>query len=123
VKARIPIAPSIPPAHNRNIRRTGKIRTVTMLKGKRDEIARSIAPYEKKLAQARADLTHANSIMVNFCLIPAADGRLSEKASLRGFAKLRRISPAKNPRGRQHIQVGVDRPLAICRPTAPKKGD
>ncbi len=35
-----------------------EIRTVTTLKYKRDEITRSIAAYEKKLNQARADLAH-----------------------------------------------------------------
>jgi hypothetical protein len=33
-------------------------RTAEALKRKRDEIARSILSYEKKLAQARADLAH-----------------------------------------------------------------
>jgi hypothetical protein len=37
-----------------------EIRTVTTLKRKRDEIARSIAVYEKKIAQAKADLAHVN---------------------------------------------------------------
>jgi hypothetical protein len=36
-------------------------RTVTTLKYKRDEITRSIAAYEKKLIQARADLAHINA--------------------------------------------------------------
>ncbi len=38
-----------------------EIRTVTTLKGKRDEITRSVASYEKKLAQARADLAQINA--------------------------------------------------------------
>lgn len=38
-----------------------EIRTVTTLKSKRDEITRSIASYEKKLGQARADLAHINA--------------------------------------------------------------
>jgi hypothetical protein len=38
-----------------------EIRTVTTLKGKRDEITRSIASHEKKLDQARADLAHINA--------------------------------------------------------------
>jgi len=37
-----------------------EIGTVTTLKGKRDEITRSIAAYEKKLSQAKADLAHIN---------------------------------------------------------------
>jgi hypothetical protein len=36
-------------------------RTAETLKRKRDEIARSIASYEKKLAQARADPAHINA--------------------------------------------------------------
>jgi hypothetical protein len=35
-----------------------EIRTVTTLQHKRDKIASAIANYEKKLAQARADLAH-----------------------------------------------------------------
>jgi len=38
-----------------------EIRTVTTLRGKRDEITRSIASYEKKLGQAHADLAHINA--------------------------------------------------------------
>jgi DNA-binding CsgD family transcriptional regulator len=37
-----------------------EIRTVTTLKSKRDDIARSIAAYEKKLNQARATLAYIN---------------------------------------------------------------
>jgi hypothetical protein len=36
----------------------GEIRTVTTLKRKREEIAASIRMYEKKIAQARADMAH-----------------------------------------------------------------
>jgi hypothetical protein len=36
----------------------GEIRTVTTLKRKREEISASIRMYEKKIAQARADLAH-----------------------------------------------------------------
>jgi hypothetical protein len=36
----------------------GEIRTVTTLKRKRDEISASIRMYEKKIAQARADMAH-----------------------------------------------------------------
>jgi hypothetical protein len=35
-----------------------EIRTVTTLKHKRDEISASIRMYEKKIAQARADMAH-----------------------------------------------------------------
>ena len=35
-----------------------EIRTVTTLKRKRDEISASIRMYEKKIAQARADMAH-----------------------------------------------------------------
>ena len=38
-----------------------EIRTVTTLKYKRDEITRAIAAYEKKIAQAKADLAHINA--------------------------------------------------------------
>jgi hypothetical protein len=43
-----------------------EIRTVTTLRRKRDEIARSIVEYEKRLAQARADLAHVNATLTIF---------------------------------------------------------
>jgi hypothetical protein len=43
-----------------------EIRTVTTLTKKRDEIARSIIAYERKLAQARADLSHVNATLAIF---------------------------------------------------------
>jgi hypothetical protein len=43
-----------------------EIRTVTTLTAKRDEIARSIVGYERKLAQARADLSHINATLAIF---------------------------------------------------------
>jgi len=38
-----------------------EIRTVTTLKGKRDEITRAIVNYENKIAQAKVDLAHINA--------------------------------------------------------------
>lgn len=38
-----------------------KFRTVTTLKGKRDEITRAIVNYENKIAQAKVDLAHINA--------------------------------------------------------------
>lgn len=38
-----------------------EIGTVTTPKSKRDEITRSIAAYEKKIGQAKADLAHINA--------------------------------------------------------------
>lgn len=43
-----------------------EIRTVTTLRSKRDEIAAAIANYERKLAQARADLAHINAAITIF---------------------------------------------------------
>jgi len=43
-----------------------EIRTVTTLTKKRDEIARAIIGYERKLAQARADLSHVNATLAIF---------------------------------------------------------
>lgn len=40
-----------------------EIRTVTTLTAKRDEIEGVIAAYEKKLDQARADLSHINAVI------------------------------------------------------------
>ncbi|MBB1090029.1 hypothetical protein HUU61_01885 [Rhodopseudomonas palustris] len=43
-----------------------EIRTVTTLAHKRDEIAAAIANYEKKFAQARADLAHITAAISIF---------------------------------------------------------
>ncbi len=43
-----------------------EIRTVTTLTRKRDEIERAIIGYERKLAQAKADLGHVNSTLAIF---------------------------------------------------------
>jgi hypothetical protein len=43
-----------------------EIRTVTTLRYKRDEITAAIANYEKRLAQARADLAHINAAITIF---------------------------------------------------------
>jgi len=43
-----------------------EIRTVTTLIKKRDEIRASIRMYEKKIAQARADLAHITAVMQLF---------------------------------------------------------
>lgn len=43
-----------------------EIRTVTTLTKKRDEIARSIIGYERRLAQARIDLAHINATLTIF---------------------------------------------------------
>ena len=43
-----------------------EIRTVTTLSSKRDEIIATIAQDEKRLAQARADLSHVNACIAIF---------------------------------------------------------
>ena len=43
-----------------------EIRTVTTLRSKRAEIIAAIANYEKKLAQARADLAHITAAIAIF---------------------------------------------------------
>jgi len=43
----------------------GEIRTVTTLRRKRDEISASIRNYEKKIAQARADLARVTAVKVH----------------------------------------------------------
>ena len=43
-----------------------EVRTVTTLISKRDEIERSIANYEARLEQARADLSHVNAVISIF---------------------------------------------------------
>ncbi|HTV38124.1 MAG TPA: hypothetical protein VMF12_16970 [Xanthobacteraceae bacterium] len=51
-------------------------RTAETLKRKRDDIARSIAAYEKKLNQAKADLAHINAAIRIFEL-GDAEGKFS----------------------------------------------
>lgn len=43
-----------------------EIRTVTTLRSKKAEILASIAQYEKRIAQARADLSHVNTCIALF---------------------------------------------------------
>ena len=43
-----------------------EIRTVTTLRSKKAEILASIAQYEKRIAQARADLSHVNACIALF---------------------------------------------------------
>jgi hypothetical protein len=43
-----------------------EIRTVTTLRSKRAEILAPISPYEKRLAQARADLAHVTGCIAIF---------------------------------------------------------
>ena len=43
-----------------------EIRTVTTLRSKRAEIIGSIAHYEKRIVQARADLSHVNACIALF---------------------------------------------------------
>jgi hypothetical protein len=43
-----------------------EIRTVTTLRSKKAEIVASIAHYEKRIAQARADLSHVNTCIALF---------------------------------------------------------
>jgi hypothetical protein len=43
-----------------------EIRTVTTLRGKRAEISASIALYERRIAQARADLAHVTACIAIF---------------------------------------------------------
>jgi hypothetical protein len=43
-----------------------EIRTVTTLRSKRAEIISTIAQYEKRIAQARADLSHVNACIALF---------------------------------------------------------
>ena len=61
-----------------------EIRTVTTLTKKRDEITRAIIGYERKLAQARADLSHVNATLAIF-----AGG--DEPHALRVYVDLKRV--------------------------------
>jgi hypothetical protein len=54
-----------------------EIRTVTTLRSKRDEILASIRLYEKRLGQARADLSHVTSCIAIF----EASGEREDTAS------------------------------------------
>jgi hypothetical protein len=46
-----------------------EIRSVTTLRHKRDEIRASIRMYEKKIAQARADLAHECVVVASVILL------------------------------------------------------
>src|SRR5664280_1039919 len=48
------------------VRGMAEIRTVTTLRRKRIEIISAIAQYEKRIAQARADLSHVNACIALF---------------------------------------------------------
>lgn len=61
-----------------------EIRTVTTLRSKRDEIASAIQNYEKRLAQARADLAHVNACITLF----VADG---DTVNLAPYVDLHRL--------------------------------
>ena len=54
-----------------------EIRTVTTLRSKRDEVAAAIDSYERRLEQARADLSHLNATIAIF----EASGAPGEMAS------------------------------------------
>ena len=72
-----------------------EIRTVTTLRSKKAEILASIAQYEKRIAQARADLSHVNACIALFeatgepgALSPYVDThRLFARGELMGLCK------------------------------------
>jgi hypothetical protein len=61
-----------------------EIRTVTTLRYKQQEIETAIGNYEKRLAQARADLAHINAAIAIF----EASG---DRATLTGYVELHRL--------------------------------
>jgi hypothetical protein len=61
-----------------------EIRTVTTLQFKRDEIETAIANYEKRLAQARADLAHINAAITLFTAAGDAE-------AVRSYVNLNRL--------------------------------
>src|ERR1700679_1911632 len=61
-----------------------EIRTVTTLRSKRIEILASIMQYEKRIAQARADLSHVNACIAIF---EACD----EPSGTRAYVDLHRL--------------------------------
>src|SRR5208337_1154621 len=63
---RTPPEPAILGQRDNAIRGMAEIRTVTTLRAKRAEIISAIAQYEKRLAQARADLSHVNACIALF---------------------------------------------------------
>ena len=67
-----------------------EIRTVTTLRHKRDEIENAIANYEKRLAQARADLSHVNACIAMF----EASG---ERGEMQPYVDMHRIFQRGEP--------------------------
>jgi hypothetical protein len=64
-----------------------EIRTVTTLRSKRAEIIAAIANYEKRLAQARADLAHITAAITMLTSTDASSvARLSAYATKRSPA-------------------------------------
>ena len=64
-----------------------EIRTVTTLRSKREEILASIKLYEKRLAQARADLSHVSACITLFEASGDVAGVLSYVDTHRMFAR------------------------------------
>jgi hypothetical protein len=63
-----------------------EIRTVTTLRNKRAEMISSIARYEKRIAQARADLSHVNACIALFEAMGEHGARTSYVGTHRKFA-------------------------------------
>jgi hypothetical protein len=64
-----------------------EIRTVTTLRSKRAEISASIALYERRLAQARADLAHVTACIAIFEASGEGEDLLSYVDTHRMFAR------------------------------------
>ena len=72
-----------------------EIRTVTTLRSKRDEILASIKLYEKRTAQARADLAHVTACIAIFEASGEGEGLSSYVDTHRLFARGEMIALCK----------------------------
>ena len=86
-------------------------RTVTTLRRKRDEISASIRMYEKKIAQARADLAHVAAAILMFeasdrpiSLSTLTTAGYSSGASLGRIIKMNKV--ATSSEGRECFDFG-----------------
>ena len=74
-----------------------EIRTVTTLRAKRTEIRASISLYEKRLAQARADLAHVTACIAIFEASGETDDLSSYVDTHRMFAREKSSPCASKP--------------------------
>jgi hypothetical protein len=108
-----------------------EIRTVATLRSKRDEILASIKLYEKRLAQARADLSHVTACIAIFeasgelGAIPSYidTHRMFARGELIALGKQSLASGPKTTKGTRPIHHGGEGPRHRRQGTSARHGD